>query len=287
MIINQREVSIVPKLEMRQRIQEYGVGIFELAPTKSALKKALKNGYIMVNDRLANSATYITGGETILLSIPDEAGPQSYKLELELVHEDDHLAAINKPAGILVSGNRHKTVTNALDQNLAPSSAPDATTPRSVHRLDFATTGILLVGKTQSAIRALNQMFEEKKIEKNYYAIAIGEMESKGSITSLIDGKESRSDFEVDKTVDSPRFGKLNLVRVRPRTGRRRQIRRHFSSIGNPILGDAEYGKRDLILKGKGLYLHAHSLRFDHPIDQVELYLKAAVPERFRKIFRT
>ena len=92
-----------------------------------------------------------------------------------MLFEDEHLAMIHKPAGILVSGNGFKTIAKALSQNLKPSTLKDCTTLQPIHRLDYATTGILLIGKTSSSIRALNKLFENKAINKSYYAISIGE----------------------------------------------------------------------------------------------------------------
>ncbi len=83
----------------------------------------------------------------------------------------------------------------------------------------------------------------------------------------------------------SERFAKLNLVRLNPKTGRRHQLRKHLSMIGNPILGDRDYGIENLILKGKGMYLHAYSLRFVHPFTQEEVSFIDELPKRFKKIF--
>ncbi|WP_239986582.1 MULTISPECIES: RluA family pseudouridine synthase [Arenibacter] len=254
--------------------------------TKSALKKALKKKYITVNDVIATSATLINGGECIKVSVPKEVSPnKKLVFPLKVLFEDDYLAVIHKPAGILVSGNSFKTIANALAQNIQQSNLPDATKPQPVHRLDFATTGILLVGKTSGSIRLLNKMFEDKKIEKTYYAVTIGEMQDQGKINSEIDGKKSISNYEVLECVASKRFGKLNLVKLDPQTGRRHQLRKHLSSIDNPILGDAAYGLENLILSGKGLYLHAYSLNFIHPFTNKQVYLKDEFPERFQKIF--
>jgi 23S rRNA pseudouridine1911/1915/1917 synthase len=192
---------------------------------------------------------------------------------------------IHKPAGILVSGNRFKTIANALAQNLKKSNLHDATGPQPVHRLDFPTTGVLLVGKTRNSIRTLNKMFEDNEIKKTYYAVTIGEMDVEGKIVSTIDGKKSRSDYKVIETVPSKRFGKLNLVKLKPKTGRRHQLRIHLSGIGNPILGDKEYGIENLILNGKGLYLHACSLEFIHPFKNEIVHIKDELPERFGRIF--
>ncbi|MFD2585437.1 RluA family pseudouridine synthase [Croceitalea marina] len=268
------------------RLQEYGVDIFTSISTKSALKKILKKGFIKVNDVVATSATFIKGGECISLSIPNEETPKKrLDFKLKVLFEDDYLALIHKPAGILVSGNSFKTVTNALSQNLKESTAIDAVKPQPVHRLDYATTGVLLIGKTRSSIRILNALFENKKVKKTYYAITIGDMNPQGEITSTIDGKPSESRFTVLDSVSSKRFGKLNLVKLNPKTGRRHQLRKHLWSIGNPILGDITYSTKNLILKRKGLYLHADALEFIHPFTNEKVNQKAELPKKFNKIF--
>lgn len=284
--INSTEIHIVPNIPDPIRLQEYGIAIFNTVGTKSALKKAIKKKLVTVNGAIATSATLIHGGECISLSMPKEVSPKKkLVLQLQVIFEDDYFAAIHKPAGILVSGNSFKTIANALAQNIQPSKLADVTIPQPIHRLDFATTGILLVGKTSSSIRLLNKMFENKKIEKTYYTVTIGAMEDQGEITFEIDGKKSQSNYELVASVSSKRFGKLNLVKLIPQTGRRHQLRKHLSRINNPILGDKEYGIENLILNGKGLYLHAYSLDFIHPFTNKRIYLKDEIPQRFKKIF--
>jgi 23S rRNA pseudouridine1911/1915/1917 synthase len=281
------EIHIVPELSAPIRLQEYGVGIFNRCPTKSSLKKTIKKNYITVNQKIASTATYILGGECIELTVPQGEENPKRKLifPLKVLFEDEFLAVIHKPAGILVSGNSFKTIANALSQNLQKSKLLDATKPQPIHRLDYATTGILLVGKAGGSIRALYQMFEDKAVEKVYYAITIGPMDTNGEITTEIDGKQAHTLFKVRATVPSARFGALNLVELIPRTGRTHQLRRHMLGIGNPILGDKEYAHEDLVLNGKGLYLHAYSLKFVHPVTQIEMHQTDDLPERFTKIF--
>ncbi|PQB05863.1 RluA family pseudouridine synthase [Aureitalea marina] len=276
----------VPSTVSPERIQEYGVGLFDAIPTKSALKKALKKGHIRVNDRIASTATMIQGGETIVYAPPLLVIPKrSFKLKLQVIYEDDHLAIIDKPAGILVSGNQFRTIANALSQNLEVSPEQDAVTPQPAHRLDFATTGILLIGKTAESLRRLSKLFEEKKIRKCYYAVTIGEMNSSGIIDKPIDGKKAVSTFKCVASQVSPRFKLLNLVKLEPETGRRHQLRIHLSELGNPILGDRDYTPENLILKGKGMYLHAFSLELVHPFEDRSLVITAPFPERFIKLF--
>lgn len=160
---------------------------------------------------MATTATLIKGGEIIIIKIPEEISThKKLVFPLHVLYEDAYLAIIHKPAGILVSGNSFKTIANALPQNLEKSNLPDAIKPQPVHRLDYATTGILLVGKTSSSIRTLNKLFEDEKVKKTYYAVTIGTMNSKGIITSEIDAKESQSNYEVLESVTSKCFGKLN-----------------------------------------------------------------------------
>ena len=284
--MNKTRTHIVLGLSSPMRLQEYGVGIFDEIGTKSALKKILKKQCIQVNDIVATSATFIHEGDRISLEIPNDVKfKRKLIFPLKVLFEDDYLAVIHKPAGILISGNSFKTITNALVQNLEESKLSDATTPQPVHRLDYATTGLLLIGKTSSSIRRLNKLFENKEVAKTYYAVTIGEIDTKGIINSEIDGKKACSIFSLQKTVPSNRFGKLNLVKLEPKTGRRHQLRKHLSGIGTPILGDKDYGIEDLILNGKGMYLHALSLKFTHPFTMEAMHVIDDFPYRFKKIF--
>ena len=115
-----------------------------------ALKKPSKRKLIYINDCIATTAQFILGGEKITLYQPENSSAfKRLIFDLEVVFEDDYLAIINKPAGILVSGNKFKTIDNALQQNLQKSAQLDAVRPRPTHRLDYPTTGLLLVGKNE------------------------------------------------------------------------------------------------------------------------------------------
>ena len=280
------ETHIVPNQKIPLRIQEYAVGIFKTMATKSAIKKAIKKELILVNGEPTSTAKIIVGKEVItLLEDKKETNHKRLILNLQVHYEDDYLAIIEKPAGILVSGNKFVTVDNALQQNLQKSTQSDAVRPRPIHRLDYPTTGLLLIGKTSASILALNQLFENKKIQKTYHAITIGRMNPKGTISMDIDDKEASSYYNVLDTQSSQRFEYLNLVQLSPKTGRRHQLRKHLSHIGNPILGDQEYGNEGLILKGKGLYLHASQLEFIHPFTKKIMNIKSSLPKKFLKIF--
>lgn len=280
------ETHIAIQLKVPTRLQEYAVGIFNTIPTKSGIKKAIKKKLIYVDGVLASTAQYINGGEKIeLFQLNSETDFKRLDYPLEVLFEDDFLAIIYKPSGVLVSGNKFVTIANALAQNLQKSSEFDAVKPQPIHRLDYPTSGILLIGKTNAAITVLSKLFENKEIEKTYYAVCIGKMKSSGTVKTTIENKPSESNFEVLKTVKSLRFKFLNLVKLSPKTGRKHQLRIHLSTIGNQILGDKEYGNEDLILKGKGLYLHASTLTFKHPFTKEIITVTKELPKKFTKIF--
>jgi len=283
--MNVIETHTVTHIYQKIRLQEYAVSIFNSITTKSSLKKAIKKEIVLVNNQPTSTAYWVQKNDVITLLEDNTKKHKPFHLKLEIVYEDDYLAIINKPAGVLVSGNSFATIDNALEQNLRPSSQTDKTKPRPAHRLDYPTTGLLLVGKTRKAIELLNKLFEEKNITKEYVAITIGKMKPKGTLTTPIDQKPAVSKFEVLKSVPSKRFNYLNWVLLNPKTGRKHQLRRHLSLLKNPILGDKGYGLENLILLKKGLYLHAYSLEFIHPFTHKKLSLTKDPPKKFNTIF--
>ncbi len=280
------ETHTALNLEKPIRFQEYGVGIFNTIPTKSGIKKAIKKELILIDNELASTAKLISGGEKIvLLESNNQQEFSRLKLDLEVLFEDDFLAVIYKPAGILVSGNKFVTIANALSQNLKKSNQTDAVKPQPVHRLDYATSGLLLIGKTSVSIQKLSELFQKKEIQKTYYAITIGKMKPSGFIDNSIDNKEAYTQYKILNSVISKRFDFLNLVELSPKTGRKHQLRKHLLSLKNPILGDKVYYLEDKILKGKGLYLHAAKLEFKHPFNNQKININKKLPKKFKSIF--
>ena len=282
------ETHIAPKLEKPIRFQEYGVGIFKTIPTKSSIKKAIKKELIFIDGGLATTSKFISGGEKIELFQSENSSIfERLKLNIEVLFEDDYLAIIYKPAGILVSGNKFVTIANGLTQNLKKSNQFDAVKPQPIHRLDYPTSGVLLIGKTSSSIKILGKLFENKEIQKTYFAITIGKMNPEGIINFPVDEKKAHTAFEVLKSVTSERFEYLNLVKLQPKTGRKHQLRKHVSGIGNPVLGDKEYFLENKVLTGKGLFLHAATLNFIHPFTKEQISISKELPKKFTKIFPT
>jgi 23S rRNA pseudouridine1911/1915/1917 synthase len=284
--LNSIETHIALTQEKPIRFQEYAVGIFKTIPTKSGIKKAIKKELIFIDGIIATTSKYISGGEKIELYQSEKSSNfERLKLELEVLFEDNYLGIIYKPAGIIVSGNKFVTIANALAQNLKKSNQSDAVKPQPIHRLDYPTSGILLIGKTSAAITELGKLFEHKEIYKTYFAVSIGVMKTQGHIKSLIDDKEAFTNYEILQSVKSERFEFLNLVKLSPKTGRKHQLRKHLLTIGNPILGDKEHFLEDKILNGKGLYLHAATLEFIHPFTKEKISITKELPKKFTKIF--
>lgn len=281
-----RESHWVPKLEEPIRLSDYLGGVFATIPSRKGMKKAILKGLVQVNEQVASTGLFLQGGERIDLLEEEKEWPV-FEFPLPVVYEDDFLAVVHKPAGLLVSGNSFRTLVNALPFSLQKSGLPDAVQrPQPVHRLDYPTSGLLLVGKTHSVITALNQAFSARAIKKTYYAVTIGPMtDDMGRITSPIDEKTACSTFKVVDRLVSEKYEALNLVQWSPETGRRHQLRKHSALLGNPILGDKEYGKPGLIQYGNGLYLCAAGLEFQHPCTPQRLTLKIDLPKKFTRLF--
>jgi len=189
---------------------------------------------------------------------------------------------IIKPAGISVSGNKFKTIQNALLYTLSPSKKSDCLPwPLPVHRLDNQTSGLLIIAKTRIARIKLGQAFEKKEIEKTYHAVVIGKTNNEGTIQFPIDSKKSTTDYKKLQFVSSLKNKYLSLLEVYPKTGRTHQIRIHCAKLGFPILGDKLYGSENLILKHKGLFLAAVGISFTHPISEKELCFSIPTPAKF------
>ena len=280
-----RQSHIVPSQVIDIRLSDYARSIFTDIPSRKGIKKVIKRGEILIDNKTGKTGDWIQPGQTIQWIDLELRPPKSFKLKLSITFEDDYLAVVHKPAGFPVSGNQFRTIENALLFNLQPSSAKDALKwPRPVHRLDTPTSGLLLIAKTSSAQVQFSRQFENKTIQKKYQAIVMGRIAQRGMIRLSIDNKESQTDFEKIQTNRAFRFGQLSLVNLFPKTGRTHQLRKHLSSIGHPILGDRLYNNSERQLKGKGLFLCAVEIGFQHPIESTFITRTIATPHKFNYI---
>lgn len=281
------ETYIVSALKQPCRLSDVPAGSFHTLHSRKAFKKAIKDGLVKRNNSLAYTGDFISENDVISIYKDESVSKKpTIHLPVEILFEDDYLAIINKPAGIEVSGNKKYTLENALPLALKKSTQPDALErPLPAHRLDYPTSGCLLIGKTSETLRALHLLFKEKEIVKKYLAVTIGDQISEGKINEPVDTKPSYSSFKVLKTIASKKYGALNLVELIPHTGRRHQLRKHLTFIGNPILGDKIYFIEGKISKGNGLYLHAIGVRFKHPYHKKVVQYYGKPPKKFSQLF--
>ncbi len=281
------EVIRVPILINKERVSDYLPGQLNTLYSKKGVKKAIKEGLVTINDKKAFTADYLFGNEKItLFQSTIVNNKKTITIKLEIVFEDDYLAIINKPAGILVSGNKKYTIENALPLALKKSKQQDSLErPLPIHRLDYPTSGLLVIGKTSRSVILLNRMFENKEIQKFYEAVTIGQQKDHGIINSPINTKKSKTTFRVVERLNSIKYQNLNLVELIPHTGRTHQLRKHMSKIGNPIFGDQQYGIEGLKSVGNGLYLQASKLIFTHPFTENKIEISIPRLKKTNKLF--
>ena len=276
--------TIKCELSEDQRLYDYCLGKFPELPSRKSVKKAIDSGQIFVNGEFQKTGYWLRGGETIQFIDLENKPPKPYRLELEILFEDDHLIVVNKPSGILVSGNQFKTLTNILAYNFTKSKVPDALNwPLTVHRIDQPTSGIVIAAKSISSRIKLGEQFKKKEIKKTYHAIAIGNPPDSFYNDDPINEKKSLTEFKKVKTVNSIRSNHLSLLEINPKTGRKHQIRKHLSQMGYPILGDQIYSPEHLKLKHKGLFLCASRVQFSHPITKKLIDIRLDLPKKYEK----
>jgi RluA family pseudouridine synthase len=252
--------------------------------SRSSIKKAIKKGELLLDGHATEGGTWLQAGQKIELLETQHKPPKAYIIELEIVYEDDTIAVINKPAGISVSGNKFRTIQNALLANLQKSTKPNALKwPRPVHRLDYGTSGLLLIAKTTSALADLGRQFEAREIKKTYRAIVIGKTDEEGVINEKIDEKEAITRYKTISHAPSLYAGWVSLVEIYPETGRTHQIRKHMAHIGHPVLGDNRYGHNMQLLKRKGLFLASTGILFCHPHSDKQQTFSIEMPVKFNK----
>jgi len=276
------ENHIIPEGVKRARLDSYAFETFDIFPSRKSVKKAIKRGEIMVDGENYEPFIRIKPGQTINLIESKKNSHRVYCLELRILYEDNWIAVIEKPPGLIVSGNKYKTLGNALIYNLKGSKQRDALiNPRPVHRLDFPTGGLIIAAKTASSLVHLSRQFQKREIKKRYRAIVIGKLEREGTICYSLDNKQAETFFSSVKHYPSLKSNWLTIVDLWPTTGRYHQLRRHLSMHGYPILGDKLYGVEGKILKGKGLFLWSVEISLRHPIYEWQLTIKTREAQKF------
>lgn len=279
------ESHIVSENQLPVRLLDFCISNFKYINTRAGIKKAIKKNIIKLDEEDARGGEWLKSGQKIDVYESENSSHKEFPLKLEIIFEDDDIAIINKPAGFEVSGNKYKTIQNALAFNLKTSSRKDfLSRPVPVHRLDYPTSGLLVCAKTHQSVVNLSKQFQEKTIKKTYLAIVNGKLEDSGIIDEELDGKKSITLYESLKIIPSIKSNYVSLIKLKPETGRTHQIRRHLSHIGHPIVGDANYNLDLPLLKGKGLFLSATEIAFIHPNTNNNVEFKLNIPHKFSSL---
>lgn len=272
------ESHIIESLEEQVRISDYGGPHLIMTPSRKAFKKAIRAKRILINGAVADSSRMVKKGDLIEILQSQEEHPV-HRIKIEVIYEDDHLAVVNKPAGLLTSGNQHRTLANAMTSNLqASKEAAVLPRPNPVHRLDRAASGLLIIAKTMVAQRHLSEQLSSYSVDKTYRVISHGTAQENGMIDQAIKGKAAQTEYRLIKNIPSNKYGGFAVLDVKIKQGRKNQIRVHLHSIGHTVVGDLLYPRDN---PGKGLYLHCYALSLIHPITNKEMKFESEVPKKF------
>ncbi|MTI67612.1 MAG: RluA family pseudouridine synthase [Firmicutes bacterium] len=294
------DIEIIVRKEDSGRIDAYlAEKLDELS--RSYIKKLIKKGNVLINDEKIKPRYNINEGDKVEINLPKpkeiEAVPED--IPISIVYEDDDIAVVNKPQGMVVhpaKGNQTGTLVNALLYHLdSLSSINGVIRPGIVHRIDKDTTGLLMVAKSDLAHMKLSEQLKEHTITRRYYTLVEGRInEEKGTINAPIgrnpsnrikmavtskNSKEAITHFKVLK-----RFNKYTLLEVSLETGRTHQIRVHMAYIKHPVVGDPVYGIKRQKFNLTGQLLHAKIIGFKHPRTDKYLEFDSNLPTHFEKI---
>jgi 23S rRNA pseudouridine1911/1915/1917 synthase len=251
------------------------------APSRAAGQRLIERGAVTVDGRLRPKNHRIGEGERVALEAPAEE-PEAATPEpvpFEIVHEDDQLLVVDKPAGVVTHpapGHHGPTLAEALAPLAAGGTHPERA--GIVHRLDRDTSGLLVVARTDEAHAALQKMMKAREVTREYTALVEGHPDAESGTVDAPIGRDRGNRTVMSTRTDRARSAvthfevverlpRTALLRVRLETGRTHQVRAHLAAIGNPVVGDPQYGGRE---SGRRLglerqFLHASKLMFRHP----------------------
>lgn len=266
--------------------------------TRSKIQKLIKDGAVALNGKACKASSAVCAGDSIRILVPETDGdrlPEPENITLDVVYEDDDLAVINKPKGMVVHpapGNPSGTLVNALLYRFQTlSGAGGEIRPGIVHRIDRMTSGLLVVAKNDFAHEALARQFADHTAHREYLCLVHGNLkEDSGTVDAPI-GRHKTDRKRMAVTEDGrravthwhvlERFGTETLLDVRLETGRTHQIRVHMAYIKHPILGDEVYGSPAPKLGLNGQALHGYRLTFSHPRTGETMSFTAPLPDDF------
>jgi len=264
--------------------------------SRGLANEQIKNGQILVNGEAKKAKYAVKEGDIISYEVPEPEVVEyvAEDLPLEIVYQDEDVAVVNKPQGMVVhpsAGHTSGTLVNALMYHIKDLSGINGVLrPGIVHRIDKDTSGLLMIAKNDQAHLALADELKDKKSLRKYWAIVHGNLPNdRGVIEAPIGRSEKDRKKQAVTAKGKPaltrfqvleRFGDYTLVELQLETGRTHQIRVHMAYIGHPVAGDEVYGPRKT-LKGHGQFLHARTLGFTHPRTGEVLEFTAEAPAIF------
>jgi 23S rRNA pseudouridine1911/1915/1917 synthase len=283
--------------------------------SRARVQELISEGKVLVGGIAAKASLKLRGTEQIEISGEARRPPLraiAEEIPLDIRYEDDDVAVINKPAGMMVhagagateDARNRGTLVNALLHHFASLSALGGQLrPGIVHRLDKETSGLIVVAKNDEAHRKLAEQFARREVKKTYLALVHGwTKKDAGTInrsisrdpvrrtrmtTRLAGGREAITHYRVVRRIEST-FGKFSFLEVKIDTGRTHQIRVHLAALGHPIAGDALYGAPRK-LQGNSdpptlrrNFLHAAALQLQHPRTGEKIALKSDLPDELQ-----
>ena len=283
--------------------------------SRSQLQKLIDEEDVVVNGETARSSYKVREGDVIdvELTLRDDVRFEPENIALDIVFEDDSLAVINKPAGMIVhpgAGVSGGTLANAIAWHFRsepPASAGGSDRIGIVHRLDKDTSGLIVVAKNIEMQEALSAAFRDREVEKRYVALVHGSpRENSGAIdrpiardrwhrTKMTVAANGRSALTLWKIRE--RFDKFTLLDVEIKTGRTHQIRVHLASINHPVVGDSIYNEgRDNSIANNEVrkavehlgrfFLHSAHLAFDHPKTGERMHFTSELPQELAQLLK-
>ena len=295
-----------------RRLDEFLASRFGVL-SRLRLQNLVKTGACRINQTVMPAGWRLAAGDVVEITL-DEAPPTAMMPEaigLDILHEDEQIIVVVKPAGLVVhpnKGTKSGTLANALAYHLnrhyydriarpaapAHGEAHQLIRPGIVHRLDRATSGVMVIAKTQRALSQLSRHFHRRLIDKRYLALVAGAVtEAAGQWQAPIDrhaerqphwwvsegGKLSVTNFTVRE-----RLTDATLLELEPVTGRTNQLRIHAAYFGHAIIGDELYGEAAADVAASRLCLHAERLAFHHPATGEWTEFRAPLPDEFAQL---
>lgn len=279
--------------------------------TFGRLQKLLRKGEVRVDGkRVKDAKLTLEAGQSVRVPPLDKereptqaktsydrvSAKDAHAIQARVLHCDDHVIILDKPAGLAVQGG--SGTTKHIDGLLDALKFGLIERPRLVHRLDKDTSGILVLARSQRAAQLLTEAFRTKAVRKAYWAVVVGVPElpmgridlplgkrpGKSGDRMQIDDEDGKHAVTLYKTIDHA-GRRATWLEMEPITGRTHQLRVHMAAIGTPILGDGKYGGQEAFITGaeipKQLHLHAHAIRFAHPAGG-DFEITAPLPEHMQ-----